>query len=80
MHRGPVQKRLLAEEIEPAVAQLRIWEADPKAECHCPRCGIAGVNIRDCSARPHVEWYLFTCKSCGLDAPLHRASCPGYRD
>jgi len=79
MYRGPISNRLLNEEIKPAVGQLMIWRADPNAVCQCPRCGAAGVTITDRSARPHAEWYVFTCEACGLDAPLAVAACPGTR-
>lgn len=77
MYRGPISNRLLAEEIDPAVIQLRRWQADPAAARQCPRCGAEGIGILDCSSRPHAEWYIFTCTTCGLDAPLHRPACLG---
>lgn len=53
-----------------AMARLRIWQADRKAELTCPNCGAPKLKIKDRSARPHAEWYAFKCTECGLDDAL----------
>ncbi len=45
---------------------LQQWREDGAAQA-CPKCGAAGLVIKDLSARPHVEWYRFSCAGCGLN-------------
>lgn len=57
--------------VQGAMNQLRIWQANRKAELDCPNCGAPGLRIDDRSSRPHAEWYAFKCKACGLDDSIY---------
>lgn len=48
---------------------LQMSRADGAVPC-CPECGAQGLEIKDLSARPHTEWYRFTCSDCGLNETL----------
>lgn len=50
-------------------AVLQSWRAEGVVPC-CPECGATGFEIKDLSARPHTEWYRFTCPDCGLNETL----------
>lgn len=54
-----------------AMDELRAWHINPKGQQNCPYCGAPGVTIIDRSARPHAEWYHFSCTKCGLDDALY---------
>lgn len=56
--------------VDRAMAELRAWHIHPDEARDCPYCGKAGVKIVDRSARPHAEWYAFSCDACGLDDAL----------
>lgn len=53
--------------VREAMLRLRAWQRDRKAVLTCPNCNASGLTIIDRSARPHAEWYVFKCESCGLD-------------
>ena len=48
---------------------LRAWRKD-KAQQRCPECGATRLQVKDLSARPHTEWYRFTCSDCGLNETI----------
>jgi transcription elongation factor Elf1 len=60
-----------AEQLRKAARRIAAWRADPKAPVVCPVCGKPGLAIIDRSARPHAEWYVLTCSSCGLSETLN---------
>lgn len=44
----------------------------------CPQCQAEHLEIEDLSARPHTEWYRFTCAHCGLKETVSRPmAAPG---
>jgi hypothetical protein len=57
--------------IDAALGAVAEWSSDPRCPVGCPVCGIGGLAITDQSARPHAEWYLLACASCGLRHTLH---------
>jgi hypothetical protein len=67
---------LTAEETQIALAAIARWRQDPEASAACPRCGAAGLEIIDRSARPYAEWYALACGACGLEASLHIPMSP----
>ena len=62
---------LTAGEMESALARIGTWRADAEADLSCPRCGRAGLQVADRSARPYAEWYHLACAGCGLDETIH---------
>jgi len=48
------------------VLVLQRWR-QTGAEQACPKCAAVGLEIKDLSARPHTEWYRFSCADCGLN-------------
>jgi transcription elongation factor Elf1 len=60
-----------AEQLRKAARRIAAWRADPRAPVACPVCGKPGLAIIDRSARPHAEWYVLTCSSCGLSETLN---------
>ncbi|MBN9290030.1 MAG: hypothetical protein J0H36_02680 [Hyphomicrobium denitrificans] len=62
---------LSGDQLKTALATIAAWRSEPDAPCRCPVCGVSGLAIADRSARPYAEWYVLTCKSCGLDETVH---------
>jgi predicted RNA-binding Zn-ribbon protein involved in translation (DUF1610 family) len=62
---------LPTDRLKDALGCVAAWRSDPLESYPCPVCGAAGIEIIDRSARPYSEWYVLTCKACGLDATLH---------
>ena len=60
-----------ADQLRQAFRRIAGWRADPGAPVACPACGQVGLEIIDRSARPHAEWYVLTCSSCGLSETLN---------
>ena len=74
---------LTAKELTTALRCIAAWRADPDNPLACPRCGKDGVTMIDRSARPHAEWYVLNCTSCGLDATINiplGGAVPGSSD
>ncbi len=74
---------LTSEEMPSALRCIATWRADPETRLSCPRCGKDGLTVIDRSARPHAEWYVLSCTSCGLDAAINiplGAAVPGGSD
>jgi transcription elongation factor Elf1 len=61
---------LAGEQLKDALASIAAWRIEPEASLNCPVCHSSGLSICDRSARPYAEWYVLTCKSCGLDATV----------
>jgi transcription elongation factor Elf1 len=55
---------------------IAVWRKDLNASLTCPRCGLSGLALTDCSARPYAEWYQLKCFNCGLDAMLNIPMAP----
>lgn len=61
---------LAPDKVGAAMAVIATWRAGADVPLTCPQCGAEGLDITDCSARPHAEWYRLSCAACGLDAML----------
>ncbi len=46
---------------------LRVWQHHKDKPVSCPVCAKGTLTIIDRSARPHREWYVIGCSSCGFD-------------
>ena len=57
--------------VRAALRRVRRWQDNPREPANCPICEAPGLEIVDRSARPYSEWYILTCKSCGLDETIH---------
>ena len=57
--------------IAATMATLRAWQRDRKGVHACPSCGAPGIEIIDRSTRPVADWYVFRCRTCGLDDVLN---------
>ncbi|MDX2290428.1 MAG: hypothetical protein NW217_16630 [Hyphomicrobiaceae bacterium] len=69
----PYWNRKLAapDTVATAVRTIRAWQQAPGSVHDCPVCGAPAVQIVDRSARPYMEWYQFTCTTCGLDEAVN---------
>jgi hypothetical protein len=54
-----------------AMRRVAAWRAQPGRPVACPACETPGLQVIDRSARPHAEWYAFSCPACGLSETLH---------
>lgn len=61
---------LAPERMQAAIGTIANWRTHPGVPAACPQCSAPGLEILDCSARPHAEWYRLTCAACGLEAML----------
>jgi len=59
-----------------ALARIAAWRSRPADPISCPVCEAQGLVIVDQSARPHAEWYAFSCRACGLDTTIHIPMAP----
>lgn len=62
---------LTAAGMKVAMATIAQWRLAPDAVVQCPACGSDGLGIIDRSTRPYAEWYVLSCRTCGLDQTLH---------
>lgn len=62
---------LAPERMQAAIDTIAHWRTHPDDTAACPQCGTDRLDILDCSARPHAEWYRLTCAACGLEAMLN---------
>ncbi len=46
------------------------WRRDKRRLADCPRCQQSTLEIADRSTPPHAEWYIVTCKGCGLETAV----------
>lgn len=57
--------------IRETLRRIAAWRQDPEVAVLCPLCAAPGLAIVDCSSRPHAEWYIVACPTCGLDDTIH---------
>jgi hypothetical protein len=73
-------RSLTADEQRAAFKSIAAWRAAPADPVACPHCAAPGLRIEDRSARPHAEWYVLDCPTCGLAATLHMPlAAPGFQ-
>lgn len=56
--------------------RINAWRAAPDRPVACPVCEAPGLTVLDRSARPHAEWYVLSCKACGLQHTMHIPMAP----
>jgi hypothetical protein len=54
-----------------ALQRIGEWRLNRAAPVACPVCEAKGLEIIDRSTRPHAEWYVVACPSCGLGHTIH---------
>jgi hypothetical protein len=65
-----VSRKLDVSQQKEALLRNATWRQNPALQVTCPACDTSGPLITDQSARPFVEWYALSCKSCGLSEML----------